>query len=231
MSLQPDPALAAREARLRHWTYGLFAFAGLFLVLASAAVVVVVKYMAQVSEAALSQPAVVKTIEQEKKALSVKEGPPSQEGDVSSAPKEVNPKPQPAPAPATPHETKAQRDLFLQSTALLTVSHLCQAYLNIGLLADAWETDVYTDAEAAAMLDEVIANLGLVDAQLAKVQGTKLEVDDQNDVARVRLVSATLKALAQELKAYWEDPSKDRAVKYKTSRAAAWERIKPLMRK
>jgi hypothetical protein len=228
----PPPDLAAREARLRRWTFWLFGLAGLFLVVASAAAVVVVKYLGQIAEAALAKPAQPNAGANAMKpvaAAPAKEEAKTQdrishrvvEGLATASKEELD--------TGTVTETKTQRDLFLQTTALLSVSHLYQTYLNIGLLADARENEVYGETEALAMLQQVTGTLGLVDGQLDKIQETKLEDGDRKDVGRVRALATALKALAESLKSYWNNPGKERASQYKKARAAAWEQIKPLL--
>jgi hypothetical protein len=122
-----------------------------------------------------------------------------------------------------------QGELLLQSVAVLTVGHLSQGYLNIGLLADGVEGDVYEKDEAVRMLKEVTNTLRIVDRQLARLDGLKLTTEDRRDVEHVRKLNKLLRAQAQALRAFWKDPTAARALKFKKTRRAAWSGIKPLL--
>src|SRR5262249_61975628 len=115
--------------------------------------------------------------------------------------------PTPADPPATP------RDRHLEAMGGLTVAHLYQSYLNIGLLADATENDVYTEAEAKKMLARVVALMDKVDEQLGATSETLSEPDNQKTLAQVRQLTTLLRLQAKELVAYWDTPEKDAAAK------------------
>src|SRR5207249_7457862 len=58
---------------------------------------------------------------------------------------------------------------LLEAVGGLSVAHLYQSYLNIGLLADAVESETYSDKEALPILQKIQDLLGGVDKHLAHI--------------------------------------------------------------
>jgi len=150
---------------------------------------------------------------------------------VSSATTRTPSKPE---LPSKP-EAPAPRERALEALGGLTVAHLYQSYLNIGLLADATENDVYPEADAKKLLASVTEQMATVDQQLANLAEAKLEAEDQQHLARVRQLTALLRTQAQELDAYWgtsendTDARKSHETKYHKAREDAWAGIKDLL--
>jgi len=124
---------------------------------------------------------------------------------------------------------KSQREFCLKTMAVLTVGHLYQGYLNIGLLADGREGGAFEKAEAVQVLAEVTNTLQIVDRQLAKLLGQGLDSEDQKDVQHVRKLGSLLRVQARELKAYWDNPDEEQKRKYRKAREAAWAGIERLL--
>ncbi len=242
------PAAPAAPAPFPHRSLALVGGAAVVLVVLVAGCVFLVKYLhVQAREDRAARPAEEITPE-EKAALLMRHLKPARtlvtdEGDrparkAASEDDEAPPRKKPAaraPAKAPPlgakkaAPAKPKQELYLETVALLTVGHLYQTYLNIGLLADGVENDVYGKPEAVTMLADVTNTLLMVDRQLARLLDSQLSSDDEEDVQHVRMLSTLLRQQARELKAYWDDPTEEQARRYKKARETAWEGIQPLL--
>jgi hypothetical protein len=147
-------------------------------------------------------------------------------------PQEVLPVPR-DPAPREPGATPRER--ALEALGGLTAAHVYQSYLNIGMLADAAENEVYGTDDAKKLLTTILAWIENVDQQLKSLAEANLEPDDQKRVTQVRELSGLLRAQAKELRAYWDVPEsdtdgkKDHEMKFHKAREAAWSGIKELL--
>jgi hypothetical protein len=112
----------------------------------------------------------------------------------------------------------------------LTGAHVYQSFLNIGLLADAWENDVYDEADAFQMLDTVARMIEGVDRQLAGLGDAEMNPDDQQALRRSRELLALLRTQARELRAYWKTGEKEHADRFHGARETAWAGIKELLK-
>ncbi len=128
--------------------------------------------------------------------------------------------------PALPGEG---RDDALEALGSLTAANLYQSYLNIGLLADARESDVYTAAEAEKLLDSVTRLLDSVDRQLERTVGGNLKSEDREAVQQTRRLGAQLRSQAGELRAYWRTGKKEHAEQFQQARRESWTEIRELM--
>jgi hypothetical protein len=209
----PPQDLSAREARLRRWTYGLAAGCALFLVLVVAAEVFFIKSWNQYAQDGTEVPG---------------PGAPSARRRGGAA-RAQSPRRSTVVKGSAADAIAPQRELFLQTSALVTAAHLYQSYLNITLLADSVEHGVYKKAVAGRMLVEVGNTLNVVDRQLARLQVSGLDPEDRKDVAAVRKLSSQLRDQARELQAYWDSPTPAQARKYQQARQATWAGLKPLL--
>ncbi len=127
------------------------------------------------------------------------------------------------------------RDRALESLGGLSAAHLYQSYLNIGMLADATENEVYNSDDAKKLLSTILAWMENVDQQLQRLAAVTLEPDDQKKVGQVRELTTLLRMEAKELRAYWDTPEtdmegkKDHETKFHKAREAAWNGIKDLL--
>jgi hypothetical protein len=117
----------------------------------------------------------------------------------------------------------------VEALGSLTASHLYQTYLNIGLLADAVEGEVYEVAEAKSMLATVVSLTSAVEEQLAQLAKKGVEGDDKKLVEQARQIAALLQTQTKELKGYWETQDKARAARFHKAREQAWTDIKALL--
>jgi len=135
--------------------------------------------------------------------------------------------------PREPGTTPRERSL--EAMGGLTAAHLYQSYLNIGMLADAAENDVYSTDDAKKLLTTILAWMDNVDGQLVRLADANLEPDDQKRVTQVRQLTTLLRAQAKELRAYWEAPEsdaegrKEHEMKFHKAREAAWNGIRELL--
>jgi hypothetical protein len=125
----------------------------------------------------------------------------------------------PAPAePSRPATVSDVKDRSLETIGNLTAAHLYQSYLNIGLLADARESEVYTQAQAEKLLDSVARMLESGDGELARLLKDGLKDEDKEDVERARQLNALLRTQARELKLYWHTGDDSHAKKFQNVR-------------
>ena len=128
--------------------------------------------------------------------------------------------------PANPGESK---DRSLETLGSLTAAHLYQCYLNIGLLADARESEVYTAAEAEKLLDSVTQMLDTVDRRLARMLDDGLKDEDKEAVEHARQLGDLLRTQARELRAYWQSGDKEHADKFQKARQESWSGIQSVL--
>jgi hypothetical protein len=135
----------------------------------------------------------------------------------------------PAKSSAKATDAPALKDRYLEALGGLSASHLYQTYLNIGLLADGVEKDVYTQEEADKMLASVMDLMKLVDVQLAKVRKADLTADDQVSFDRIKAVMGLLRLQSETLKNYWASGDTNDATQYHLAREAAWKGLSKVL--
>lgn len=238
-SRAPEPAaqlqeLRDREARLRRWGVWLVSVTAAIVVLTlSAGVVIVNRALDRIDRLGAPQPAPAEArAEPPRKVESVAlPSPPRAEPTPIQQPRETPPPPVEKPREPAP----AARDRALEVVGGLTAGHLYQSYLNIGMLADAVENEVYTDAEAKKLLGTVTALMDTVDLQLTRLNEALDDAEDRKRLAQVRQLTGLLRAQAKELRGYWEVPAKDmelrkqHELKFHKAREEAWTGIKELL--
>lgn len=152
---------------------------------------------------------------------------------------DARPLPRPFEPPLLPREQSPGRPPSaapaLEALGALSAAHLYQSYLNIGLLADAAENEVYGDEEARKLLTSIAAWMDSVDGQLRRLDGAAFDAADQQRLAQVRRLTGLLRAQARALRAYWDAPEgdsvlrKDQEAKFHQARTDAWAGIKELL--
>jgi hypothetical protein len=131
------------------------------------------------------------------------------------------------PAPA---ETLNAQGPLVTAVGGLTAAHLYQTYLNLGLLADAVENEVYTPDQGKKLLDEINGLMDTAERQLSQVPPAALKPEERKALERVRAVHAQLRAQSKELRAYWDSEDETHAKQFQKSREEAWAGIKDLLR-
>jgi hypothetical protein len=111
----------------------------------------------------------------------------------------------------------------------LMASHLYQTYLNIGLLADSVEGEVYDKEEARKLLDTVAGLMTAVEQQLDRVGRQSLKAEERKAVEQARLVTASLRNQTRELMEYWDKGEKDHVARFHQARQDSWIGIKNLL--
>jgi hypothetical protein len=221
-----------RQGHLRRWMV-FFAFATVAIVgltWAMGAILInrTLERMDSVVAAAKAQPANSKAEPAPKAArpapvVPAKEKPPAAEVD---RPKEPAAKEEQAPS---------ADDRSLEAVGGMTAVHLYQSYINIGLITDAWEFDVYSESETKKLLSTVLGLMDTVDRQVARLPDSDLGPEDRKRVAQFRQLSALLRVQAKEIRAYWDTPEKDvtgqkeHIGKYKQAREEAWAGIREML--
>lgn len=122
-----------------------------------------------------------------------------------------------------------ERDRFLDALGNLVGVHLYQCYLNIGLLADCTEGDIYSEEEAQKWLDRILAHMEQVDKRLENLGRFDLAAEEKKSLDRCRQVSSLLHSQALELKEYWKTSDKERAARYHKAREEAWAGISDVL--
>lgn len=133
----------------------------------------------------------------------------------------------PAKGPAA--GSKEERALLLQTVGLMSASHLYQAYLNIGAIADGKANGVYEEKDAQAVMDSVYSLIVATDRQLDAVSRLDLPKGDLDALTRVRQLSALVREQADEVKAYWKTGQKERADRYEKLRQQSYQGISQLL--
>jgi hypothetical protein len=154
--------------------------------------------------------------------------------NTAPAPLEAN---RPANANALPAPLEANRpanasdvkDRSLETIGSLTAANLYQGFLNIGLLADARESEIYSLAEAEKLLDSVSRMLDTVDRRLARMLDDGLKDEDREAVEHARQLSGQLRTQARELRAYWKTGDKEHADKFQKARQQSWSGIQTVL--
>jgi hypothetical protein len=118
-------------------------------------------------------------------------------------------------------------EAVIEALGGLTAAQLYQTYLNIGLLADAVEGEVYEKDEARNLLDKVSGLMTEVERQLDRVAQPTDEAKKYLDQARS--VMAKLRSQSRELRSYWDTDEKDHVTKFHQARQDAWTGIKTLL--
>jgi hypothetical protein len=129
-------------------------------------------------------------------------------------------------------DAKADREAaeaLRPALGLVTTIGIRQAYLNVGVLADAVEGEVYETAEAVKVLDQVEADLTAVDRQLGELMQKVFEASDRKAVGLARQALQLIRTQARELRAHWDSNTKESAERFQKARAASWEAIKELL--
>lgn len=234
--------LRDREARLRRW--------GIWLVSGTAAIVVLTlivgavivnRALDRIDRLGASRQAPTETRAEPPRKFESADLPLPPRADLAPVekprtelPTPVERPPQPVQAP--PREpVPVARDRALEVVGGLTAGHLYQSYLNIGMLADAVENEVYTDAEAKKLLGTVTALMDTVDLQLTRLNESITDAEDQKRLGQVRQLTALLRIQAKELRGYWDVPAKDvelrkqHELKFHKARDEAWTGIKELL--
>jgi hypothetical protein len=154
--------------------------------------------------------------------------------DVAAAGRPAPPRPRdPAPPAREPAEPAADRSL--EAIGGLSAAHLYQTYLNLGMLADATDGDVYNESDAKNLLKTITVLMDKVDTQLGRVLESSTDPEDKKKLEQVRDLTKLLRVQAKELRAYWDTPEKDTAgkkdheTKFHKAREEAWAGIKELL--
>jgi hypothetical protein len=120
-------------------------------------------------------------------------------------------------------------DPFVEALGSLTGAHLYQSYLNLGLLADAVESEVYTPEQARDMLATVGGTMEAVEKHLDRLPRSRLDEAEREQLDRARELIGLLRTQTRELKAYWDTDKQEHADRFQKAREQALEGIKALL--
>jgi hypothetical protein len=126
-----------------------------------------------------------------------------------------------------PENTDDRRRL-LETVGSLTMAHCYQAYVNIGLLADARARGVYDQKAAARLLDSVLTLLDSVDRNLAALDNLELDKQDRSSLDQMRVITTLLHQQGQELQGFWTTGTDENAARYEDVRKDCWAAISRL---
>ena len=140
-----------------------------------------------------------------------------------SRPHPVSPPVLDTPAKSDPQET------MLDAISGLTRAHLSQTFLNIGLLADAAEKQVYSFADSNNLLDEINNFIDEVERQFIQLPPSLFKSEeDRKYMEQARTVTTLLRAETKELKAYWAAGDMEHADRFQKAREEAGSGIEKL---
>lgn len=137
-----------------------------------------------------------------------------------------------APSGGKPAETggKSGNERMLEALGSLSAAHLYQTYLNIGLVADAVEHNVYDQAQGAQMLSTVAGFMDGIDKQLDRLAKDELSPEDREDVQHIRALSSLLRVQVASLQAYWATGEQKYVDRYQDTRKKAWSGLSKALR-
>ncbi len=99
----------------------------------------------------------------------------------------------------------SQKERFLEAIGSLSAAHLFHTYLNIGLLADGVESEVYSTKEAEETLQSIDDMMAQVDGQLGDLNKVGLDADDRAALEQIKAVAVMLRLQARSFcKDYWK---------------------------
>lgn len=215
LPFKPPEELADQEARLKRWTLLLIAFTALVIVVTLGGSYYAIRNVAARQAELLAQ------IKEAKSAADAK----TPDKDLKPP---VNWRAGNGKAQIEP-DSETQRDRFLDTLGKMTGVHLYQCYLNIGLLADCTESDVYTEEEAQKWLERIMSQMEMIDKQLERLGKLDLDPDEKKGLDRCRQVSALLRAQGKELREYWKNSDKEHANRYHKAREEAWAGVSDVL--
>ncbi|MBI2808379.1 MAG: hypothetical protein HYX68_25610 [Planctomycetes bacterium] len=126
-----------------------------------------------------------------------------------------------APAPAN--------DAYLEALGSMAAAHLYQTYVNIGLLADAVESEQLKLDEAEKTLANIVRLMTLVDGQFDQVSKLDLDPNDRKALEKVRAHAQTLRKQTTALRAYWEKGETEQINAFHAARSEAWAGIQEML--
>ena len=142
-----------------------------------------------------------------------------------SRPHQIPPPVVDVPSKSDPQET------MLDAISGLTRAHLSQTFLNIGLLADAAEKQVYSFADSNNLLDEINNFIDEVERQFIQLPPSLFKSEeDRKYMEQARTVTTLLRAETKELKAYWATDEEEHAARFQKAREEAGAGIEKLTR-
>ena len=127
-------------------------------------------------------------------------------------------------------EHAADHRELLETIGTLTArAHCYQSYLNISLLNDGRVKGVYSEKEAAGLLDSVLSVLDSVDRKLAALGKINLNREDHDSLEQMRDLSDLLRRQGRQLQTFWDSGKEADAAKYEEARKDSWAAISKLM--
>jgi hypothetical protein len=120
-------------------------------------------------------------------------------------------------------------DRYLEALGSLTAAHLYQSFVNIGLLADAVESEQLEIAEAEKTLGTIVRLMTVVETQLDQIANTDLDANDEEAMRKIRAQAETLRSQAAALRAYWANGEAEQIAAFHDARAKAWSGIRDML--
>ncbi len=135
------------------------------------------------------------------------------------------------PPPVRPPLTAAKPAPLALREALggLTGSHLSQAHLNIGLIADAVEKELYTPEQGRKLLDGVADLLAAVGKKMQRLPLDSLPREEHAYLRRATAIEKLLRAQVEALRLYWDSGDKERADQFQKARKETWAELQDLL--
>jgi hypothetical protein len=230
---RPPEQLAVQLARLKRWTLALGG-AGLVL-LVGAAAGAVFWWQALADHGKETTPTQTATVPAAGTA-------PAPAAPVPSAPSQTSPQPTEPPKEATqkraapppgapsPKTPAAGFEHLLDALGGLSGAHLSQTLLNLRLVADAVEKQIYTKEEGEKILVSLVDLMDQVDDYLKDLQELDLKAEEKQTIKRIQKVSDALRRQVAALRAYWQTGGAEQLTAYRAARQAALEALDDLLK-
>lgn len=114
--------------------------------------------------------------------------------------------------------TEAQATIVSETIGTLAGAYLNQAYLSIGILADAVGKETYDDTEAQELLDVHLGLATMVDRQLqALAKAPGMEQEERETVAALIKIAEQIRLQGETLHAVWNGDE---------AKVAVWEKLR-----
>ncbi len=146
----------------------------------------------------------------------------------SVTPSTAPPVPNPLPI-SEPKKPGRPSDSMLTYFRDLTIAHLYQTYLNIGLLADGVAKKAYTAEEGKKLLVEISKVMDTLERQLAQLPEEELRQDEKKQLDTIRSILSRQRSEIKELKDYYSTSEEEYVLKFQKIHKSVWADLEKLL--
>ena len=107
---------------------------------------------------------------------------------------------------------------------------LYNSHIVTGITADAYSKDVYSAADAKAIVDEQLGGLDMLDGYADKLLSSSLVTDsDKDSVRKIKACIVKIKAMITSFETYLDSPTDDNADKFQQQRKDSYASLSDLL--